>query len=154
MTAIIRPAETAPGLPDQVRRRVTGTPSEVAATVAMVRDSGHLVTATAPRQLYANDTRVTVLVTLRRQPIAAALRARPSRTRQLVKPLSIAAVTLGVLVGAGFGVSYLVGQTVRAAAAASPMILGILAVVALVLVLAGKRRISCSGLHCGGCQSH
>lgn len=156
MTVIVRPVDQLPARPDLLRRTVTGTPAEVAATLAMVRDRGYLVAATAPRQVHNDPRRVTATVSLRRVPALPALpiRRRPSIARQLARPLAITGGVLAGLGGLGFGLYLLVRSTVQAAASASPVALAVLAVVALgVLALAVRSKVpSCSGLHCGGCR--
>lgn len=155
MTAIVRTAQAPANRPDLLRRTVTGTPAEVNATIERVRSRGYLVAESLPVQVHGDRHRVRVAVTLSPVPIRPAMPARPSLARRAVKPLAITGGALAVLTGLGFGLYYLVQQTVRAAAAGAPAVLGFLVVVALVLVAIGRRKVSgCSGLHCGGCESH
>lgn len=155
MTAIVRTAESPTNRPDLLRRTVTGTPGEVSATIERVRSRGFLLAETLPTQIHGDRHRVRVTVTLSPIPIRPAVPARPSLARRAVKPLLIVGVSAGTLAGLGFGLYLLLRQTLRAAAAASPVALGFLVVVALVLLAVGRRKVSgCTGLHCGGCQRH
>jgi hypothetical protein len=138
---------------DLTRRRVTGTAEEVAATVAIVRNSGHLVACTAPRQLHPHDPRVTVIVTVRDLTTADVPVRR--RTRRWVKPTVITAGTAVTLAGLGYALSIAVASAARAVA--TPAVLGALFV--LVLIIAAAIRLTrggsgCAGLHCSGCGRH
>ena len=155
MTAIVRTAEAPANRPDLLRRTVTGTPAEVNATIERVRSRGFLVAETMPAQVHGDRHRVRVVVTLSPVPIRPVQPTGPSFAWRAVKPLLITGGVLAVLAGLGFGLYYLTQQTLRAAAAASPVALGFLVVVALVLFAVGRRKTGgCSGLHCGGCGGH
>ncbi len=137
--------------PDQIRRRITGTAAEVSVALAMVRDSGHLVAATAPRQISATDQRVTMLVTLRRIPALTPVVASASPRSRWVKPLAIGGTAAGVLAVLGYVLSVLLRQAVHAVAGLAPVGIGLAVIVVLVLVFAGRRKGVCVGLHCAGC---
>lgn len=156
MTAIVRTAEPPATRPDLLRRTVTGTPAEVNTTIERVRARGHLVAESMPVQVHGDPHRVRVVVTLSPLPVYPEVPARPSLARKAVKPLAIVGGVLAVLVGLGVGLYLLAQQTLKAAAAASPVALGFIVLVGgLLLVGLGKRKATgCSGLHCGGCKSH
>ncbi|MEH0821518.1 MULTISPECIES: hypothetical protein [unclassified Micromonospora] len=125
-------------------RRVVGTPAEVAATVALVRDSGRLLSMTHPRQIPGTD-RVTVTVRFLDTSAPA-----PAPVRRLRRGHVIAAGTV-LAVGAVAAVGYLAVQLVDAIRSAAPLIAGVvLVLVVLALLLGGKS--GCTGLHCSGCN--
>jgi hypothetical protein len=155
VTAIVHTAEKLQDRPDLIRRRVTGTPAEVEATLGMVRAQGHLVAATMPAVVHGDRHRVTTLVTLRVVPLSPIVpAAAPRPVRRWVKPVSIAGGIVTSLAGLGWLLYVLIGATVHAAAAASPVALFVLAVLVIgpVLLLRRKSGSSCSGIHCGGCK--
>ncbi|MEU8171222.1 hypothetical protein AB0B97_32445 [Micromonospora sp. NPDC049004] len=130
--------------PAVVARRIVGTPAEVAATVALVRDSNRLLSMSEP-QLIPGDSRVTVTVrfldTTRPTPAPA---RRVNRGRVAV---AVAVPTVGALAAVG----YLAAQLAQAIRAAFPAIAGgvlVLIVIALLLRRSGR---CCPGLHCPGC---
>ncbi|MEU7652484.1 hypothetical protein AB0C41_10760 [Micromonospora taraxaci] len=130
--------------PAVVSRRIVGTPAEVAATVALVRDSNRLLSMSEPRQI-PGDSRVTVTVrfldTTRPAPAPA---RRANRGRVAV---AIAVPAVGAIAAVGYLAAHLV-QTIRAA---FPAIAGgvlVLIVIALLLRRSGR---CCPGLHCPGC---
>ncbi|MGX4655709.1 hypothetical protein ACWCHM_18610 [Micromonospora sp. SCSIO 07396] len=133
-----------PNRPAALVRRVVGTPAEVAATVALVRDSGRLLSMTHPQQI-PGSSRVAVTVRFLDTTTPA-----PAPIRRLRRGHVIAAATVpGVAVLAGVG--YLAVQLLHAIRAVFPLIAGA-AVVALVLVLLLRRSgRCCPGLHCPGC---
>lgn len=125
-------------------RRVVGTPAEVAATVALVRNSGRLLSMTNPQQI-PGDNRVTVTVRF-----LDTARPAPALVRRLRRGHVIAAATIPA-VGALVGVGYLVAQLVHAVRVAFPLIAGVvLVLVVLALLLRSKQ--ACAGLHCSGCN--
>ncbi len=138
--------------PGQIRRRVTGTPAEVAATVALVRQSGRYLSCTTPRQLDPADPRVTVIVTLH-----APTPTRPVRRtrRRWVKPTVIAATSAAALAAAGYGLVQLAHAVARQASTHASTIAGALLLIGVVLILAALARGKvCTGLHCTGCRRH
>jgi lysylphosphatidylglycerol synthetase-like protein (DUF2156 family) len=151
MTTVARTA-TVPGRPDLIRRRITGTPTEVAATVAMLADTGRLVAATTPRQLDPRDPSVTVIVTARLRPTITAPAPARSRARW-VKPTVIVTASAAALAATGYGLMVLTRTVVQQTAAHWPGIVGVLVIVALVLIGLG-RTTGCPGLHCFGCRDH
>ncbi|MBQ1035886.1 hypothetical protein [Micromonospora sp. C81] len=130
--------------PAVVARRIVGTPAEVAATVALVRDSNRLLSMSEP-QLIPGDSRVTVTVrfldTTRPTPAPA---RRVNRGRIAV---AIAVPTVGALAAVGYLAAQLV-QTIRAALPAIAGVVLVLIVIALLLRRSGR---CCPGLHCPGC---
>jgi hypothetical protein len=151
MTTIVRVPTRIAARPGLIYRSVTGTPAEVAATVAMIRDTGRLVAATAPRQLAAADSRVTVVVTVR-EPLTAAPMPR-RRSRRWVAPTVIAVPSVAVVAAAGYGLIVLARNVVQQVTALWPAVVGALLLVALVLIVLG-RKARCPGLHCFDCRSH
>ncbi|MFG1886668.1 hypothetical protein ACGFIR_02195 [Micromonospora sp. NPDC049051] len=130
--------------PTVIARRVVGTPAEVAATVALVRDSGRLVSMTAPRQM-PGDPRVTVTVRFldNNGPAPAAVR----RLRRGHVVAAVAVPTVGALAAAG----YLAAQLVNAVRSMVPLIAGVVLVLIVVALLLRRSGRCCPGLHCPGC---
>ncbi|MGN9803441.1 hypothetical protein [Micromonospora sp. L32] len=131
--------------PTVVARRIVGTPAEVAATVALVRDSGRLVSMTAPRQV-PGDSRVTVTVRFLNTG-----RPAPAPVRRLRPGHVIAAVTvptLGAVAVAGYLAAVHLAQAVRAA---FPLIAGVVLVLVAIVLLLRRSGRCCPGLHCPGC---
>ncbi|MGB2569292.1 hypothetical protein ACPFP2_12685 [Micromonospora citrea] len=125
-------------------RRIVGAPGEVAATVALVRDSGRLLSMTQPREVPGSD-RVTVTVRFLDTHLPA-----PAPVRRLRRGHIIAAATVPA-VGALVGVGYLAAQLVDEVRSAAPLIAGVVLVL-VVLALLLRRKPGCTGLHCSGCQ--
>ncbi|WFE45694.1 hypothetical protein [Verrucosispora sp. WMMD1129] len=132
--------------PVALARRVVGTPAEVAATVALVRDSGRLLSMTAPEQLPGSD-RVTVTVRFLDTPTAA-----PPVVRRLRRGHVIAAAATVPGIAAVAGVGYAAVQITNAVRAAAPLIAGVVLVLVVLAVLLRSRTSSCVGLHCSGCR--
>ena len=131
--------------PAVVARRIVGTPAEVAATVALVRDSGRLLSMTNPEQLPGGD-RVTVTVRFLDTPTQA-----PPVVRRLRRGHVIAAATIpGVAAVAGVG--YAAVQLTNAVRSAAPLIAGVVLVLVVLAVLLRSRKTDCVGLHCSGCN--
>ncbi|MEH0841901.1 hypothetical protein V6U81_05825 [Micromonospora sp. CPCC 205711] len=131
--------------PALVARRIVGTPAEVAATVALVRDSGRLVAMTAPRQL-PGDSRVTVTVRF-----LDTGRPAPAPIRRLRRGRVVAAVavpTVGAVAVAGYLAAV---QLVQAVRAAFPLIAGVVLVLVVIVLLRRRSGRCCPGLHCPGC---
>ena len=149
MTTIAR-AAAGSGRPDLTRRRVVGTPAEVAATVALLANTGRLVAATTPRQLDAHDPAVTVIVTARLWPTIAA--SRSSARPRWVKPTVIGAASLAALAGAGYGLMLATRAVVHQAVMHWPTLVAVIVLVALVLIALARK--ACRGLHCSGCSRH
>jgi hypothetical protein len=152
VTTVARYITRTPARAGQTRRRVTGTPEEVAATVALVRQSGRFLAVTTPRHLDPADLRVTVIVTLRTHdgPISA-----PRAHRRWVKPIVIATAGTATLASTGYGLVVLVQHLARAVVSIAPALVGGLAVLTFVLMLATcAGRGGCVGLHCPGCGRH
>ena len=150
MTTIARTAAV-PGRPDLVRRRVVGTPTEVAATVAVLANTGRLVSATTPRQLDPHNPTVTVIVTAQLRPTTAA-RPRASARPRWVKPTVIAAASLAAVAGAGYALMLATRAVVHQAVTHWPTIVAVVVLVALVLIALARK--ACPGLHCSGCSKH
>ncbi|PZF88577.1 hypothetical protein [Micromonospora deserti] len=131
--------------PAVVARRIVGTPAEVAATVALVRDSGRLVSMTTPRQI-PGDSRVTVTVRFLDDG-----RPAPAPVRRLRRGRVIAAAavpTLGAVAVAGYLAAV---QLVHAVRAAFPLVAGVVLVLVVIAVLVRRSGRCCPGLHCPGC---
>ncbi|RZU52531.1 hypothetical protein EV385_4397 [Krasilnikovia cinnamomea] len=149
MTAITR-AAAVPGRPDLIRRRVVGTPTEVAAAVALLAHTGRLVSATTPRQFDARDPSVTVIVTARLRPAVA---VSASTRHRWIKPTVIGSASVTAVAAVGYGLAALARTVVHQTAAHWPTVVGALVLVALVL-FALARKARCTGLHCPGCRTH
>ncbi|GAA4963833.1 hypothetical protein [Actinoplanes utahensis] len=154
MTVLIQHS-TQPEQPGILRRRVTGTPSEIDATVSLLRHSGALVSASVPCQVGPTDPRVTVIVRVRENALTYTPAPLPASSRPWVKPVAIAAAVLTLVAGLLIG-GYLAAQQIITAATSSGSgiaAIGFLIVVAglLLLVRAGRRSGACMGLHCSGC---
>ncbi|MFG3704749.1 hypothetical protein ACGF7U_08460 [Micromonospora sp. NPDC047670] len=130
--------------PTVIARRVVGTPAEVAATVALVRDSGRLVSMTAPRQM-PGDPRVTVTVRFLDNNDPGPAAVRRLRRGHLVAAVAVPAV--GALAAAG----YLPAQLVDAVRSAAPLIAGVVLVLVVIVALLRRSGRCCPGLHCPGC---
>ncbi|NES29878.1 hypothetical protein GCE86_24745 [Micromonospora terminaliae] len=124
-------------------RRIVGTPAEVAATVAVLRDSGRLLFMDRTQQTGAD--RVTVTVRFLDTPGPA-----PAPVRRLRRGPVIAAVTVST-VGVLAGVGYLAAQLTHTVRAAFPGVVGVVLVL-VVLALLLRRKTRCAGLHCAGCN--
>ncbi|RKN24193.1 hypothetical protein D7147_04220 [Micromonospora musae] len=131
--------------PSVVARRIIGTPAEVAASVALVRDSGRLLSMTAPQQIPGNAARVTV--TVRFLDTGRSAPAPVRRPRRGVAVAAIAVPAVGVIAAVG----YLAAQLVAAIRAAFPLIAGGALVLLLLALLLRKSGRCCPGLHCPGC---
>jgi hypothetical protein len=152
MTVLVQPSTT-PDAPGIIRRHVTGTAEEIKVTLDLLRHSGTLVSASAPRQLGPADPRVTVLVRVRDSASTTAPAPRPVPPRRWVKPVVIGGTFFILVAGIVIG-GYLAAREIVTAAAGKPLAaVGLLAVVAaLVLVVkAGRSNGACMGLHCSGC---
>ncbi|MFE9204694.1 hypothetical protein [Micromonospora sp. NPDC007230] len=126
-------------------RRIVGTPAEVAATVAVLRDSGRLTFMDRPQQ-HPDGNRVTVTVRFLDSP-----RPAPAPVRRLRRGRVIAAATIPT-VGVLAGVGYLAVQVTHAVQTALPLIAGVVLVLVVLALLLGRRKTKCAGLHCSGCQ--
>jgi hypothetical protein len=134
-------------IPYTVDRRIIGTPAEVAATVAAVRDSGRLVAMSVPRQMPGADPRVWVHVRFIDRPrTARTAHARPARRWPTVTAVAVPATTAVVVAG------YLAVQLVRALIALLPTLAGGLVVLAVIWLLLGRAGVCCPGIHCPGCK--
>ena len=131
-----------------VARRVVGTPGEVAATVATLRDSNRLVSMTMPAQMPGTDPRVWVTVRFIDRPRAART-PTPTRTVPLWPVVTAIAVpATGAVVVAG----WLAFQLVSALIALLPLLAGGLVLAAVLALLLRRSGVCCPGLHCPGCR--
>ncbi|RAO23351.1 hypothetical protein MED15_01191 [Micromonospora noduli] len=130
--------------PAVVARRIVGTPTEVAATVALVRDSNRLLSMSEPR-LLPGDSRVTVTVRF-----LDTNRPTPAPARRVNRGRVAAAVVLPA-VGALAAVGYLAAQLVQAIRAAFPALAGVVLVLIVIALLLRRSGRCCPGLHCPGC---
>lgn len=148
MTArMTRPSVVRPMAGAVVARRVVGTPSEVAATVATLRDSNRLVGMSMPAQMPGGDPRVWVTVRFIDRPRAAraAVPARTGRRWPVVTAVAVPATAAVVVAG------YLAVQLVTALIALLPLLAGGLFVLAVIALLLRRSGVCCPGLHCPGC---
>jgi hypothetical protein len=125
-------------------RRIIGTASEVAATVARVRRSGRLIAMTTPRQ--TNDGRVFVNVRYLTPPAQPARPARPARRRTAVRVAAIATTAAALIGLAVYGVVLLVTALVHLL----PLLIGGLVLLLLAWAVLGRAGV-CPGVHCPGC---
>ena len=133
--------------PTTLTRRVVGTPAEVAAALAVLRESGRLMFADRPRQ--DADGRVTVTVrfldTARTAPPPVVRRLRRSR---VIAATAITTAAVGVLAGVG----YLAAQVAYTVQRNAPAVVGVVLVLIVLAVLLLRRKATCGGLHCSGCR--
>ncbi|WUR59776.1 hypothetical protein OHS32_32755 [Micromonospora chokoriensis] len=130
--------------PTVVARRIVGTPAEVAATVALVRDSNRLLSMSEP-QLIPGDSRVTVTVRF-----LDTTRPTPTPARRVNRGRVAAAIAVPT-VGAIAAVGYLAAQLVHAIRATLPAFAGGLLVLIVIALLLRRSGRCCPGLHCPGC---
>jgi hypothetical protein len=135
-------------------RTLTGTPAQLANVVANHRTAGTLVAMTAPRPV---GDRLQVVLRLREfQPTRPTARVSSvgdyayTRTRhpRRARIAVIATATTGVIAGLVTAAAYLIGQLVELIAAHAGLILGVLALLA---ILAGVTAGSSRRRHCPGC---
>jgi hypothetical protein len=145
---------------------VIGAPDQLANLLANHRTAGTLIAATAPR--LAADGRYRIRVRLRDtaapaatglpiqvisvdQPVTSRARPRTRLTRRAVAMAVTVTVTVtGVTAGVLTGVAYLMGELVKFIAAHAGLIVGVLAVIAV--IAAFLVHINGSGRrHCPGC---
>lgn len=128
-------------------RRATGTPAELAAAVATLRDSGRLVAVSPPQPMPGDDRRVFAYVRYLAPSTPATVAV--ARRRRWPSVVAITGTAAAALAAAGWAVI----QLVHAAAAAAPTIAGFLLVVAVIAwLLLGRAGVCCPGLHCPGCR--
>ncbi|PTA42989.1 hypothetical protein [Micromonospora sp. RP3T] len=136
-----------PTPPATLTRRVVGTPAEVAAALAVLRESGRLMFADRPR--HHPDGRVTVTVRF----LDTARTAPPSVVRRLRRGRVIAATAITTAaVGALAGIGYLAVQIAHTVQRAAPAVVGVVLVLIVLAVLLLRRKATCGGLHCSGCR--
>ncbi|TDB81491.1 hypothetical protein [Micromonospora sp. KC721] len=143
---MMRPAHPVPG--PIVARRVVGTPGEVAAVVATLRDSNRLVGMSLPAQMPHDDGRVWVTVRFIDRPRAAraAVPARAVRRWPVVTAVAVPAATVVAVAG------YLAVQLVTALIALLPLLAGGAFVLAVLALLLRRSGVCCPGLRCPGCN--
>jgi hypothetical protein len=134
---------------------VTGTPAQLANLIANHRNAGTLVALTPPRPVGDHFQMVIRLrehqptrPTVRVESVGDHARTRASRPRRTRISVIVTAVT-SVIAGLVTAAAYLVGQLVELITTHAGLILGVLALAA-VLAAAAARRTS-SGRHCPGC---
>jgi hypothetical protein len=135
-------------------RTVTGTATQLANLVANHRTAGTLVAMTAPRPV---GDRFQVVIRFREfQPtrptarvtsVGNYARTRTSRPR-LARIAVIATATTGVIAGLVTAAAYLIGQLVELITANAGLILGVLALLAILAALTAE---SSRRRHCPGC---
>ncbi|MGW8647375.1 hypothetical protein [Micromonospora chalcea] len=132
--------------PTTLTRRIVGTPAEVAAALAVLRESGRLMFADRPHQ--HADGRVTVTVRF-----VDTARTAPPPVRRLRRGRVIAATAITTAaVGALAGIGYLAAQVAHTVQRNAPAVVGVALVLIVLAVLLLRRKVTCGGLHCSGCQ--
>ncbi|MEU4794040.1 hypothetical protein AB0F95_30475 [Micromonospora tulbaghiae] len=132
--------------PTTLTRRVAGTPAEVAAALAVLRESGRLMFADRPHQ--HADGRVTVTVRF-----LDTARTAPPVVRRLRRGRVIAATAITTAaVGALAGIGYLAAQVAHTVQRNAPAVVGVVLVLLVLAVLLLRRKATCGGLHCSGCR--
>ncbi|ADL43585.1 hypothetical protein [Micromonospora aurantiaca (nom. illeg.)] len=132
--------------PTTLTRRIVGTPAEVAAALAVLRESGRLMFADRPHQ--HADGRVTVTVRF-----LNTARTTPPPVRRLRRGRVIAATAITTTaVGALAGIGYLATQVAHTVQRNAPAVVGVVLVLLVLAVLLLRRKVTCGGLHCSGCQ--
>ncbi|MFI7304416.1 hypothetical protein ACIBM8_14510 [Micromonospora aurantiaca] len=132
--------------PTTLTRRIVGTPAEVAAALAVLRESGRLMFADRPH--HHADGRVTVTVRF----LDTARTTPPPVVRRLRRGRVIAATaTTTTAVGALAGIGYLATQVAHTVERNAPAVVGVVLVL-LVLAVLLRRKATCGGLHCSGCR--
>ncbi|MFI5852362.1 hypothetical protein ACIA8B_29235 [Micromonospora chalcea] len=127
-------------------RRIVGTPAEVAAALAVLRESGRLMFADRPHQ--HADGRVTVTVRF-----LDTARTAPPVVRRLRRGRVIAATAITTTaVGALAGIGYLAAQVAHTVQRNAPAVVGVVLVLLVLAVLLLRRKATCGGLHCSGCR--
>ena len=116
MTIIEPLVDRSPGSRNRLRYRVTGTPGDVASTVALVRDSGHLISCTVPRHLGSCNSRVTVIVVLR--DLTASRTTPRGRNRRPIRLTAVVCAAVFALVSMGYTLSTLPREV------AAPVVIG------------------------------
>ncbi|MFG1716963.1 hypothetical protein [Micromonospora sp. NPDC049203] len=127
-------------------RRVIGTPAEVAAALAVLRESGRLMFADRPRQ--HPDGRVTVTVRFLDTARTAPPVVRRLRRGRVIAATAITTAAAGALAGIG----YLAVQVAHTVQRNAPAAVGVVLVLIVLAVLLLRRKATCAGLHCSGCR--
>lgn len=132
--------------PTTLTRRIVGTPAEVAAALAVLRESGRLMFADRPHQ--HADGRVTVTVRFLDTARTAPPVVRRLRRGRVIAATAITTAAVGVLAGIG----YLADQLAHTVQRNAPAVVGVVLVLLVLAVLLLRRKATCGGLHCSGCQ--
>ncbi|MFG3681830.1 hypothetical protein ACGF5H_17170 [Micromonospora chalcea] len=132
--------------PTTLTRRVVGTPAEVAAALAVLRESGRLMFADRPHQ--HPDGRVTVTVRFLNTARTAPPVVRRLRRGRVIAATAITTAAVGALAGIG----YLAAQVAHTVQRNAPAVVGVVLVLLVLAVLLLRRKATCGGLHCSGCQ--
>lgn len=132
--------------PTTLTRRVVGTPAEVAAALAVLRESGRLMFADRPHQ--HPDGRVTVTVRFLNTARTAPPVVRRLRRGRVIAATAITTAAVGALAGIG----YLAAQVAYTVQRNAPAVVGVVLVLLVLAVLLLRRKATCGGLHCAGCQ--
>lgn len=132
--------------PTTLTRRIVGTPAEVAAALAVLRESGRLMFADRPHQ--HADGRVTVTVRFLDTARTAPPVVRRLRRGRVIAATAITTAAVGVLAGVG----YLAAQVVHTVQRNAPAVVGVVLVLVVLAVLLLRRKVTCGGLHCSGCR--
>ncbi|WP_090795375.1 hypothetical protein [Asanoa ishikariensis] len=137
--------------PFTIDRRISGTPTEVAAAVATLRTSGRLITMTMPRQVPDDATRVWVHVRILSPRPRKAVHAatRPMRVVRRRWPVAAGMTAAGTAATAAV---WALVKFVAALAAVWPAVVGVLVLLSLLWLSLGRAGVCCPGLHCPGCK--
>ncbi|MEU4632892.1 hypothetical protein AB0F90_00540 [Micromonospora chalcea] len=132
--------------PTTLTRRIVGTPAEVAAALAVLRESGRLMFADRPH--HHADGRVTVTVRFLNTARTTPPPVRRLRRGRVIAATAITTAAVGVLAGVG----YLAAQVVHTVQRNAPAVVGVVLVLVVLAVLLLRRKVTCGGLHCSGCR--
>jgi hypothetical protein len=135
---------------------VTGTPAQLANIVANHRKAGTLVALTAPRPVPGDRLQVVIRLreyrttrpTVRVTSVGEQARTRVRRSRRTRIAVIVTTIT-GAVTGLIAAAVYLIGQLVELIAAHAALILGVLALAAILAGLTAHR--TTRRRHCPGC---
>jgi hypothetical protein len=130
---------------------VTGTPVQLAKLVANHRNAGTLIAITAPRPVTGDRFQVVIRL---REPEPARRTVRVTSVGEHARILGHRRSRTAVIVGTAAvliaAAAFLLGQLVELIAAHAALILGVLALAAILTAIAARRRTS-ERRHCPGC---
>ncbi|GAA1879183.1 hypothetical protein [Asanoa iriomotensis] len=153
MTTQLAPTDPRPRVtPYTIDRRISGTPAEVAATVATLRTSARLIAMSLPRQVADDPARVWVRVRILAPRPRTAVHATPRPVRRVVRRRWPVAVGVTAAGAAATGAVWAVVTFLAALAAHWPAVVGVLVLLSLLWLSLGRAGVCCPGLHCPGCK--